>query len=119
MNDMKKNLARICQAIADKKGEEVCVLDVSKISSFTSYFVICQGQNARQNQAICDEIVEMLKRDRAVAPLHVEGYQHAEWILLDYIDFVIHIFLGPTRKFYKLEKLWSDGVEIEPAALSA
>jgi len=119
MSDIKKTLSDVCQAVHRKKGEKISVLDVREISSFTDFFLICEGSNRRQNQAICDEIVEALKRDHSVRPLHLEGYDHAEWILIDYVEFVVHIFSKDTRQFYKLEKLWSDGIELEPQALTA
>ncbi|MGH9341709.1 MAG: ribosome silencing factor [Acidobacteriota bacterium] len=118
-NNTKEVIKRVYQAIDDKKGEEVMILDVSAISSFTDFFVICHGNNERQNQAICDEIREKLKKEMKINPAHIEGYQQADWILMDYLDFVVHIFSQQARQFYKLEKLWSDGVEIEPRALSA
>lgn len=119
MNDTKTALGIVCQAIAEKKGEDVVVLDVRGISSFTDYFVICQGNNVRQNEAIADEIVSRLKEQSGRRPAHLEGLESAEWILMDYLDFVVHVFSQKARAFYKLERLWSDGVALEPEALSA
>lgn len=119
MKETKAVLSKVCQAIEDKKGEGIVILDISDISSFTDYFVICNGLNRLQNQAICDEIRLRLKRDQNLVPSHIEGYDEAEWILMDYLQFVVHIFSEETREFYKLERLWSDGEEIEPAALIA
>ncbi len=119
MNTTEAILKKVCKTIDDKKGEETLVLDVSKVSSFTDYFVICHGYNERQNQAICDGIVEQLKKEDNMRPSHIEGYQQAEWILIDYLDFVVHVFSVRSRQFYKLEKLWSDGVELHPEALGA
>lgn len=118
MNKSKRSLDKACDAILDKKGEDLTVLDVRKVSSFTDFFIICSGGNAKQNQAISDAVVEKLKALK-LRPVHIEGYRHAEWILLDYIDFVVHILSGPARDFYKLEKLWSDGKPVELPALSA
>jgi len=112
-------LKKVCETIDTKKGEEILVLDVSKISSFTDFFVICHGYNERQNQAICDGIMERLKKEERISPSHVEGYQQAEWILMDYLDFVIHIFSIQARQFYKLEKLWSDALALQPKVLGA
>ena len=81
--------------------------------------MICQGNNPKQNQAICDAITQGLKLDHELYPSHLEGYDHADWILIDYIDFVVHIFSDQARQFYKLEKLWSDGVEVAPQVLTA
>ena len=107
-------LRKVCEAIEEKKGDEVSILDVSTISTFADFFVICHGHNDKQNQAICDEILSQLKKDEDRTPTHVEGYQYAEWILMDYLDIVVHIFSDQTRAYYNLEKLWSDGVEITP-----
>lgn len=107
-------LRKVCEAIEGKKGDNVTILDVSTISTFADFFVICHGHNNKQNQAICDEILSTLKKDEHRTPTHVEGYQFAEWILMDYLDIVVHIFSARTRAFYNLEKLWSDGVEIKP-----
>ena len=112
-------LKRVCDAIEDKKGSGILILDLSGISSFTDFFVICQGQNQRQNQAISDAVREVVKKEFGIGPGHVEGYQEASWILVDYLNFVVHIFLPDTRQFFKLERLWSDGVKVQPEALSA
>jgi ribosome-associated protein len=114
MNRTKTLLRKICEAIEDKKGENILVLDISKISSFTDLFVICHGFNARQNQAISDAIKERLKAEERVNPAHVEGYQSADWILMDYLDCIVHIFTPEARDFYKLERLWNDGEVVEP-----
>ena len=114
MDRTKNLLRRICEAIDDKKGEDILILDISKISSFTDVFVICHGFNARQNQAISDAIKERLKKEERVNPAHVEGYKAAEWILMDYLDCIVHIFTPEAREFYKLERLWNDGKVVEP-----
>lgn len=119
MSDLTQKLAKICQAIESKKGEELLILDISKICSFTDYFVLCQGNNSKQVQAICDAVREVLAKEEGLRPADVEGYEHAEWVLMDYLDFVVHVFSAPTRRFYNLEKLWSDGQEINSQALSA
>ncbi len=119
MKKTKTLLKKVCEAIESKKGDEVTILDVSKIASFTDFFVICHGHNSRQNQAICDEILERLKKEKHRSPTHVEGYQHADWILMDYLDFVVHILSPRTRQSYNLEKLWGDGVQVKPKALTA
>ncbi len=119
MKNSKLSLGKACDAILDKKGQELTVLDISKVSSFTDFFVICSGTNRKQNQAISDAVVEKLKAEQRLRPVHVEGYQHADWILLDYIDFVVHILSSQAREFYKLEKLWSDGEQVELQALTA
>ena len=119
MSDVTQKLAKVCQAIEGKKGEDIQVLDISQISSFTDFFILCHGNNEKQIQAICDAIREVLAKEEQTRPAHVEGYRNAAWVLLDYLDFVVHIFSEPTRRFYNLEKLWSDGTEVNRHALSA
>ncbi len=118
MSDVTQKLAKVCQAIEERKGEDVLVLDISQVSSFTDFFILCQGNNGKQIQAISDAIREVLAKEKT-RPVHVEGYRNAEWVLLDYVDFVVHIFSESTRRFYNLEKLWSDGTEVNHQALSA
>ncbi|HSR66362.1 MAG TPA: ribosome silencing factor [Acidobacteriota bacterium] len=114
--DTKAVLQRICDIISDKKGEEILLLDVSDIASFTSYLLICEGRNLRQNQAIADAVVERLKKEYGLRPSHIEGKGDAKWILLDYLEFVIHIFKPETRDFYSIDKLWGDGTRLEVSA---
>ena len=99
-------------AASEKKALNSVVLDLRDIASFTDYFVITSGTNERQVQAISDEVVEKLKK--AGSPVtRVEGYKSAEWILLDYGDFVMHIFAEKARKFYDLERLWRESKQVE------
>jgi ribosome-associated protein len=102
-------------AVLDKKAQNVVVLDLSKTSAFTDFFVICTGTNVRQVQAIADSIKDALERE-GTRPALVEGYDRAEWILIDYFDFIFHIFLPATREFYALERLWGDAKKIEVSA---
>ena len=105
-------------AAGEKKALEPVVLDLREIASFTDYFVIVSGANERQVQAISDEIYESLKKSGHAAA-RVEGYKTAEWILLDYGDFVVHVFEQKARKFYDLERLWRESKRIElPAELT-
>jgi ribosome-associated protein len=97
---------------AEKKAMNSVVLDLRQIASFTDYFVITSGTNERQVQAISDEIVETLKR-AGTPTARVEGYKSAEWILLDYGDFVVHVFDEKARKFYDLERLWRESQRVE------
>ncbi len=112
--------SQVKQAIAacqEKKAEEVSVLELGKHSgAFTDYFVICSGANPRQIQAIADAVEERLHKT-GIRPLHVEGYQQAEWVLLDYVDLVVHIFSEKARRFYDLERLWRTAKRLEPATL--
>lgn len=106
-------------AASEKKAINTVVLDLREIASFTDYFVITSGTNERQVQAISDEVVETLKKAGTPAA-RVEGYKTAEWILLDYGDFVVHVFDEKARKFYDLERLWrvSQRVELPPELTS-
>ena len=119
MNETKALLSKICRLIDDKQGEDLLLLDISDLSSFSDFFIICHGFNTKQNQAICSEILARLKKEDSLLPSHVEGYPQAEWILIDYLGFVIHIFSVRAREFYQLEKLWSDGILLEPTAPQA
>ena len=98
-------------AALDKKAQDVIVLDLRPASAFTDAFVICTGTNIRQVQAIADSIEETLKK-AGQRPALVEGYSRAEWILMDYFDFIVHIFTPATRTFYDLERLWGDAETI-------
>lgn len=99
-------------AAQDKKATAVTVLDLRKTGAFTDYFLICSGANPRQVHAIADGVEEALKAKK-VRPTHVEGYQRAEWILLDYFDFVVHVFSTNARQFYGLERLWGEATRTE------
>jgi ribosome-associated protein len=105
-------------AASEKKAIDLVVLDLREIASFTDYFMITSGNNERQVQAIADGIVETLKK-QGEAAARVEGYKTAEWILLDYGDFVVHVFDEKARKFYDLERLWRESKRIDlPPGLS-
>ena len=99
-------------AAAEKKAIEPVVLDLREIASFTDYFVIVSGQNERQVQAISDEVYEQLKKAGETAA-RVEGYKTAEWILLDFGDFVVHVFEQKARQFYDLERLWRESKRVQ------
>ena len=104
-------------AAAEKKAIDPVVLDLREIASFTDFFVIISGANERQVQAISDEVYESLKKAGSTAA-RVEGYKTAEWILLDYGDFVMHVFEQKARTFYDLERLWRESKRVElPAGL--
>jgi ribosome-associated protein len=93
------------RAAESKKAADIKVLDLTGITSFTDYFVVCTGSNPRQVQAISDEITLRLK-DHGELPLSVEGYNQAEWVLIDYGDFLVHVFSPKSREYYALERLW-------------
>ena len=105
-------LARAVAAAADKKALDLTVLDLRKGLAFTDYFVICTGANTRQVQAIAEAIQDALRKD-GTKPALVEGVNRGEWVLIDYFDFVVHIFTPATREYYGLERLWGDAERIE------
>jgi ribosome-associated protein len=116
-NDLKHQVAEAISACQEKKAEEITILELEKGSgAFTDYFVVCSGTNSRQIQAISDEVEERLER-KGLRPAHMEGYRQAEWVLLDYVDFVVHIFSEKARKYYELERLWKSAKKLEPADL--
>jgi len=99
-------------AVAEKKALDVVVLDLREIASFTDFFVLTTGANERQVQAISDEVYETLKKSGSTAA-RVEGYKTAEWILLDYGDFIVHVFEQKARQFYDLERLWRESKRVQ------
>jgi len=101
-----KSVATAVRAALDKKAEEVVVLDLRKAQGFTDFFVICTGGNSRQITAIADSVRDTLKRDLDERPTLMEGIDRSEWILLDYFNFVVHVFSRDCRAFYGLERLW-------------
>lgn len=103
-------------AADDKKAHDLVALDISQIASFASYFLLCTGDSSRQMQAIADEVEKRLKAN-GIRPAHVEGYQNSEWILMDYIDLVVHIFSKNARAYYDLERLWRDGKKLDTKKL--
>src|SRR6202048_5386084 len=116
-NELKLQLSEAIRACLEKKAEEITILELEKGSGpFTDFFVVCSGTNPRQVQAISDEVEERLERS-GLRPTHVEGYKQAEWVLLDYVDFVVHIFSEKEREFYDLERLWTSSRRIRPADL--
>jgi ribosome-associated protein len=105
-NDLKQQVAAAVAACEDKKADRLTVLELDKNSgAFTDYFIICSATNPRQLQAISDEVEQKLKK-LGFRPKSVEGYRQAEWVLLDYVDFVVHVFSEKARDFYDLERLW-------------
>jgi ribosome-associated protein len=110
-----KQIDAAVHAADDKQAKELVVLDLRKAAGFTDYFVICSGTSARQVRAIADAVIETLSAAGA-KPAHVEGYDRSEWILLDYFDFIVHVFAPETRMFYGLERLWGSAERIEVPA---
>jgi ribosome-associated protein len=105
-------LTKAIEAAGSRKATHVTVLDLRKTGAFTDYFLICTGANPRQVHAIADAVEERLKTVK-VRPTHVEGYERAEWVLLDYFDFIVHVFSPHARQFYALERLWGEATRIE------
>jgi len=102
-----------------KKAEDLTILQMDKNSgAFTDYFVICSGSNPRQIQAISDEVELRLKR-AGTYPNNIEGYKQAEWVLLDYVDFVVHVFSATARSYFDPERLWRTAKKLEPAEVTA
>ena len=117
-NELKAQITAAIQACLEKKAEELTILEMEKGSgAFTDYFVLCSGTNPRQVQAIADE-VELRLKSAGLRPAHVEGYNQAEWVLVDYVDFVVHVFSEKARRFYDLERLWKTAKRLEPAQLN-
>ena len=110
-------LAKIAiAALEDKKAEDVRVIDIADVSVLADYFIIASGNNRTQVQSMADEVEQRLGRAGAV-PRQVEGYQAANWVLLDFGDVIIHIFDAQNRLFYDLERIWKDGTQINPDTL--
>jgi ribosome-associated protein len=117
--DTRRKAARLPREIAvavdaaeDKQALDLVVLDLRKTGGFTDYFVICSGANTRQIRAIADGVLDALAAI-GVKPAHIEGYDRSDWVLLDYFDFVVHVFARETRLFYGLERLWGNAERIE------
>ncbi len=118
-NNLKQQVSQAINACVEKKAEDVAILEMEKGSgAFTDYFVVCSGTNPRQIQAISDEVEQRLEKV-GLRPTHVEGYKQAEWVLLDYVDFVVHVFSQKARQYYDLERLWKSAKRLEPAELSS
>jgi ribosome-associated protein len=116
---LKRQVNEAILACQDKKAEQVTILELEKDSgAFTDYFVVCSGSNPRQVQAIADAVDERLE-GLGIRAAHKEGYKQAEWVLLDYVDFVVHIFSENARQYYDLERLWKSATKLEPADLIA
>ena len=105
-------VAKAVGAALDKKAVDVVVLDLRQTPAFTDFFVLCSGQNQRQVKAIVDAVEESLRAAK-VRPAHIEGYDRAEWVLMDYFNFIVHVFSPQTREFYSLERLWGDAERID------
>jgi ribosome-associated protein len=118
-DELKQQVIQAILACQDKQAQDVAVLELEKDSgAFTDYFVMCSGANSRQVQTIADAVDERLEA-LGLRVTHSEGYKQAEWVLLDYVDFVVHIFSEKARQFYDLERLWKSAKRLDPAELMA
>lgn len=118
MEKSKEMAAIACRALEDKKGQDVTVIDISGVSCLADYFIIANGENSNQVQAMVDNVeAEMAKADYHYTQR--EGYQAARWILLDYRDVVVHVFSKEDRRFYDLERIWRDGKFVDRKELEA
>jgi ribosome-associated protein len=116
-NESKAQVAIAVRACQDKKATNISILQLdAQASGFTDFFVLCSGLNPRQVQAIADDVEQKLSAV-GVQPLHTEGYAQADWVLMDYVDFVVHIFSESARKFYDLERLWKSAKRLQPTDL--
>lgn len=106
------DVATAVKAALEKKALDVVVLDLRNTPAFTDFFVLCSGLNQRQVKAIADAVEETLRAAK-VRPAHIEGYDRAEWVLMDFFTFIVHVFTPQTRQFYSLERLWGDAERIE------
>jgi len=111
--DSKELAEKIGQLSLSKKAEDILIFDIREVSSFTDYFVICSGSSDKQLKAITDAITEGVFAAYTIKPWHLEGYSFLRWVLIDYVDVVVHIFLKDVREFYNLERLWGDAQIIE------
>ena len=106
------DVAKAVRAALDKKAVDVVVLDLRNTPAFTDHFILCSGLNPRQVKAIADAVEDALRAAK-VRPAHVEGYDRAEWVLMDFFTFIVHVFTPQTRAFYGLERLWGDAERID------
>ena len=111
LTDTVQRVREAVSAADDRKAVDLKVLHLQKVSDFTDYFLICSGTSERQVQAIADAVQEKLRAAR-VRPLHVEGFNRGQWVLIDYGDLVVHVFQEEPRRFYALERLWGDAPEV-------
>jgi ribosome-associated protein len=115
LSTLDPDLRAAVEATRDKKALEIVVLDLRGIASFTDYFLICAGSSRRQIETIADEVREKLGKAKR-KPTHIEGYPRGDWILMDYVDFVVHVFTPQSRAYYDLERLWGDAKRLAVAS---
>ena len=115
LSSLEPELRGAVEAAQEKKAGDILVLDLRGLASFTDYFLICSGTSHRQIESIADEVASSL-RSLSRRPSHIEGYPRGEWILMDYVDFVVHIFTTTGRDYYDLERLWGDAEKLAVAS---
>jgi ribosome-associated protein len=108
--DGERLIDRIVELIQSKKGEDILVIDVRKVTSIADYFILTTGTSNVHIKAIADEVRMKMKQDDGVIPWHVEGFEALRWVLIDYVDIVVHVFDRETRSYYGIENLWKDGI---------
>ena len=114
--DSREKAKLIVKALDDKKGKDIKVIDISEISVIADYFIIADGSNINQVQAMANNVEEMLGKEK-VSPKQIEGYRSGNWILMDYHDVIVHVFMEEDRLFYDLERIWRDGKDVNIASL--
>jgi ribosome-associated protein len=112
-SDLDEEVKLAIRCADEKKAFDIIALDLREVASFTEFFIIVSGANQRQVQAISDEISEQLRKQLKTKAVRIEGYRSAEWILLDYGDFIVHVFEKEAREFYDLERLWRDAKRVD------
>ena len=110
-NDTEKRVELIVELIMENKGEEIIVLDLRKITSVTDFFILTTGNSSVQVKAIANGLLEKMKKNYKLLPWHNEGFEAQKWILIDYVDIVVHVFDRESRSFYDIENLWKDAVK--------
>ena len=110
-NGIPQTLREVVDLVEDRKGYDLVVLDLRELASFTDYMVICTGRSERHVQAVVDAILEAA-REQKRKPLHTEGYEQGNWVLVDFVDHLINVFTPETRDFYQLERLWRDAPDL-------
>ena len=116
MSDSKKYAKIAYDALADRKGENIKIIDISEVSPIADYFIIADGANQNQLQAMCDAVDEELYKAGCELK-QTEGNRNSTWILMDYGDIIVHVFSKEDRLFYDLERIWKDGVEVDPETI--
>ena len=100
---------RISELMIEKKAVDIIIIDVRKITTLTDFFVVCTSESQPQTRAITDHINQKMKED-GIKSWHIEGYEHLDWVLIDFVNIVVHIFSKDTREYYEFERLWADGM---------